>query len=699
MTTTTVNVSDMFCENCSGKIVRALKARPGVGDIHVNPLRRDVFISHDLSVSATEIMDEIQSLGFSPRLDQSGKEDKAKDTLLLRQLGVAGICAMQVMMIHVALYAGFFQGMEPSIHRLLSLAAMIFCIPIVTYSAKPFFTRGLLGVWHRSSSINMDTPIALAIGLAFLISSVSTITGTGEVYFDSVAMFTFLMLGARYLDQRLRTKLQVADALADNLPKKVLSWPSLKEIQLEHVQVDDELWINEGEQLPVDGTLASTRAQLDCTLLSGESEPTQLSYGDPVYAGTINAGPGFILRTQALRGDTRVAAIDRIAAEAAREKKDLSRLADQVARIFVPVILSLAALTYVGWSLVGWSLVGWSPVGAVDPISAALAVLVISCPCALSLATPAAINAALTNLRQRGLLVRHSQILELANKFKHVVFDKTGTLTQPFSSLANKKQLGDMHISQCLSIAAALERHSSHPIARAFKPFDNATCVEHISVDREGITGQIGDRQYAVGNTHYCGIEDSSADVFLTQDSQPIARFSIARQLRSDAFSTVQSLRDAGLDVHLLSGDEHARCKEIADTLMIPYRANEEPESKQTYVNALDGVLFVGDGLNDLPALAAADASLVTMETIDLVKSKADAILTTEKLNAIPMFIRIGRRCRQVMKQNLIWALAYNLIAIPIAISGLAAPWLAALGMSLSSLLVMLNSTRLLRIR
>ena len=694
MTTTTVNVSDMFCENCSGKIVRALKARPGVGDIHVNPLRRDVFISHDVSISATELMDEIQSLGFSPRLDQSCKEDSVKDNLLLRQLGVAGICAMQVMMIHVALYAGFFQGMESSIHQLLSLAAMIFCIPIVTYSAKPFFVRGLLGAWRRSSPINMDTPIALAIGLAFLISSVNTISGAGEVYFDSVAMFTFLMLGARYLDQRLRAKLQVADALADNLPKRVLSWPSLKEIQLEHVQVDDELWINEGKQLPVDGTLASTRARLDCTLLSGESEPRQLSYGDPVYAGTINAGPGFILRTQALRGDTRVAAIDRIAAEAAREKKDLSRLADQVARIFVPVILSLAALTYVGWSLFNWSVIG-----GVDPISAALAVLVISCPCALSLATPAAINAALANLRQRGLLVRHSQILELANKFKHVVFDKTGTLTQPFSSLTDKEQLGDVPIAQCLSIAASLERHSSHPIARAFKPFDNATSVEHPSVDREGITGQIGDHEYAIGNSQYCGIEGSSADVFLTQDSLPIARFSIARQLRSDTFSTVQALRDEGLKVHLLSGDEHTRCKEVADTLMIPYRAKEEPESKQTYVNALDGVLFVGDGLNDLPALAAADASLVTMETIDLVKSKADALLTTEKLTAIPTFIRIGRRCLQVMRQNLVWALAYNLIAIPIAISGLATPWLAALGMSLSSLLVMLNSTRVLRIK
>ena len=534
----------------------------------------------------------------------------------------------------------------------------------------------------------MDTPIALAIALAFLISAINTITGTGEVYFDSVAMFTFLMLGARYLDQRLRAKLQVADALADSLPKQARRWPSLEETRLDQVRVDDELWINEGEQLPVDGTVRSNNAHIDCTLLSGESEPRRLSYGDAAYAGTINAGPGFILQTTAKADGTRAAAIDHIACAAARQKQDLSRLADRVARAFVPAVLALAASTYIAWSVIG-----------VNPLSAALAVLVISCPCALSLATPAAINAALANLRQRGLLVRHSQILEVAHSFKHVVFDKTGTLTQPNAKLVLKEAVNELSIDACLAIAANLERHSSHPIAHAFRPYDDARNFDNVDVDREGVTGWMGDCEYAIGSAGYCGLPDTSGDIFLTRSGEPLAIFSVARQLRPDAQDTVTALRDQGLDVHLLSGDQPVRCKEIADILNIPFYAEKEPEAKQAYIENLDGVLFVGDGLNDLPALATADGSLVTMETIDLVKSKADALLTTEKLTVIPAFIGIGRASHRIMKQNLAWALAYNLIAIPIAVSGLATPWIAALGMSLSSLLVMLNSTRILRIK
>ena len=426
MTTTTVNVSDMHCADCSNKIINAITQMEGVQKVSVNPVRRRLFVSHDADVESTNIIEGIQSLGFSPTLSDVLDVTKVIDRTWLRRIGVAGICGMQVMMIQVALYAGYFQGINPVTQQLLTLAALVLTIPIVTYAAVPFFKSGLLPVVQRRG-VNMDTPIALAIVLAFLVSVHATATQTGDVYYDSVAMFTFLMLGARYLDARLRRKLTIADSLYATLPRQVTKLIGEKRtvVQLDELAVGDQLWVGEGEQLPADGSLQSEFALIDSALLSGEDKPQHLLAGADLFAGTINAGPAIILSVTQLAAETRIAQIDRISRSADSNKTNAPTFADDIAKVFLPSILLVALGTFLYWTFFT----------SASPISATLAVLVVSCPCALSLAAPGAISAAVTTLRKQGLLVRNSGAIEQAAKLRRVIFDKTGTLTESKTKL------------------------------------------------------------------------------------------------------------------------------------------------------------------------------------------------------------------------------------------------------------------------
>ncbi len=700
MITTTVDVQDMHCGNCSSRISTRLNERAEIQNISVNPVKRRVFVSHDETLSPVDIVADIRRLGFSPRLDAAQTASTYRSPL--RRLGVAGICAMQVMMIQIALYAGDFQGMQHGIERLLQFASLVFCIPIVAYAATPFFTKGLRLVTPEGTktrlNINMDTPIALAIAIAFSISTWSTLAGSGEVYFDSVAMFTFLMLGARYLDQRLKARLSVHEDMTASLPKFITrmkpagpaSPACREEVTLDNLEVGDDVWVNEGQQLAADGTLLSEYAHLDNSMLTGETLVDKKRRNDQLYAGTMNEGPGFAMRVTQLPSTSRLATIDKMASLASAHKLKQVYTADKVARYFVPSILLLSGGTYLYWHLAGSS----------SPMAYALAVLVISCPCALSLAIPAAVSAALSRLRSDGLLVRDSRVLERIGGLRQVYFDKTGTLTSPAPVLRTvKTQLDE---SLCLRYVAALERHSQHPLARTFHIYDDGTPVADIeTVQGAGLKGNIEGHAVAVGSADFCGVREDTAvsgkPIYLTVDTELAAVFLLENDLRDDAGDAVSSLQRRGLDVAILSGDNKAACDQISHRLGIGCVANSSPEEKFREVASHRGTLYVGDGLNDLPALASSDVSISTLETVDLVKAKADVLLMSDRLTSITSILDVGARFSAIVKQNLIWAVAYNLIAIPLAMIGLATPWLAALGMSASSIIVMLNSCRLLR--
>lgn len=708
MSICTVSVSDMHCAACAGKIRRALTALDDIEATHINPVRRQVLVEHGKATDPLEILSTIESAGFTPTL--AGLDDHdGRQRDLLKRLGIAGLAMMQVMMAAIALYAGALDGIEPVYERLLQFTSLFFTIPVVCYSAVPFFSSAVSGL-RNGGRLSMDVPVALAIAIAFCTSLLATMSGEGEVYYDSVVMFTFLLLGARYIDNRLQHRFELTGHLLAALPKTAFRLESGRQqtVAIAELLKGDEVWVPEGAQVPVDGRLLDDRALLDEAVLTGESDWVEKRQDAVVFAGTLNRGAGFGMQATSSVDQSRIADIAQLADQAEVRDAQITRLTDKIAGIFIPTVLTLATLTFIGWQFV-------------DPsraLLAALTVLVVSCPCALSLATPAALTAAMTRLRQLGVVLTNSQTLERVLDVDRVYIDKTGTLTTDTPHIERTEHLSSTLSPQdCLSLAVELQRHASHPYARAFHALSAAT--QPALQDVEVLTGQgvrarlqaaDGSKELRIGSASFAceasersnGSTGSTADrdVYLSMDGEPVARFVLSNQIRQDAVASISRLTSLGVTPVMLSGDSEARCAETAATLQIDYLARQTPEAKLSAIRADQAagrkVLMLGDGINDVPVLAGADVSAAVVEASDLVKSKADVLLLSSRLAPLAGLISLARRTRRITRQNLTWAAAYNLTAIPIAALGLMPPWLAALGMAASSTLVMLNATRLL---
>lgn len=710
MTISTINVSDMHCAACSSKIRQALAGLQGIHAAHINPAKRMVFVDHDQTLSALDLLRQIESAGFNPAL-AGGDDHDAAQKVLLKRLGIAGLAMMQVMMAAFALYAGAFNGMEPAYVRLLELTSLIFCIPVVCYSAVPFFRNALSVLANPGRGINMDVPIALAIAIAFTASLWATLQGGGDVYYDSVVMFTFLLLGARYIDNRLRRRFDASSGLLAALPASATRFNGVdrESISVAAITAGDRIWVGEGEQIPVDGELTSALATLDEALLTGESDWVRRSAGDAVYAGSLNRGTSFEIRATAAYDRSRIADIAALADRAEIRNAPSVQLADRVAAVFVPGILTIAALTFVIWSFI-------------DPdraLLACLTVLVVSCPCALSLATPATLTAAMSRLRQLGIVLTRSSALEEMLRIDRVFFDKTGTLTIHEPSIESIEILDPAFSeARCLALAASLEQYSAHPYARAFSTStgtattdradsgevaDSVALVDSVeTVTGQGVQGLWQGRSVKIGSPGFAGntADPDSRAIYLAVDGVPRARFTLSDQIREDALDSLSALKSLGIEPIMLSGDADVHCAQTARALEIGYLARQTPESKLAHLDEqkADGhqVLMVGDGINDVPVLARADVSVAVVEASDLVKSKADVLLLTRKLGPLVDLFTIARTAGRITRQNLLWALIYNATAIPVAALGFMPPWLAALGMASSSTLVMLNASRLL---
>jgi Cu2+-exporting ATPase len=699
MTISTISVSDMHCAACAGKIRSALTMIDGVTATHVNPARRQVLVEHADNTDPTTFLQPIENVGFHPCLNASVATTTEQKTMLKR-LGVAGLAMMQVMMAAIAMYAGTFDGMEPAYRRLLEFASLIFCIPVVAYSAMPFFRNALRSLKGAlKTGINMDVPIATAIGIAFSVSLTSTLTGTGAVYYDSVVMFTFLLLTARYIDDRLKQQFVSSSDALSALPAFGLRMDgtSRQPVALSELAIGDRIWVQNGDQFPVDGALDTASAMVDESILTGESVWVHKHLGDPVFAGTINSGPGCAIRSQTQFDGSRICDIANLADRAQGINPPIARLTDQIASYFVPSVLFIAASTAALWYLI-------DPAKA---LSAGLAVLVVSCPCALSLATPAAITAAMTRLRQAGIVLTRSDVLEQIPLLSRTLIDKTGTLTMHQPRLTAVTLLGDGatedHGKIYLEIASALQQYANHPLARAFPAADSTQIVDPEIVVGSGVMGCWNGKRVRIGHASFCGADvRDDQNIYLSIDDQTVARFGISDTLRADAKAATDALGILQVPATMVSGDAEERCAKLAAELNIDYVSRQDPETKLNVTHDLqkrgECVLVVGDGVNDIPALAAADISAVVVESNDLVKSKADVLLLSRRLGSLVDLITVGRKTHRVIMQNLTWALSYNMISIPLAALGLVPPWLAALGMATSSTLVMANATRLLRV-
>jgi len=623
----------------------------------------------------------------------------------LRHLAVAGIGMMQVGMFAIALHAGDIQGIDVEYEQLLRLGSLLVSTFVIGYSARGFFESAWRHLKH--GALVMDLPVALAIGLAFIASAYASFQGEGDVYFDSVVMFTFLLLLARFLEKRMRYKDTLAWQDAEKtLPDAVQIWRDTgwHPTPRRSIRSNDRVLIRPGDIIPIDATICQGSSSVREDSFSGETLPRRVNRGDTIFAGTINIDNALEVEAVGTYADTRLAALQQSIDTARHDKPAVAQLADKIATGFVAGILIIAASTAAVWWQIDSSKALWI----------ALSVLVISCPCALSLATPASLANAASALRRHSVIVNGENALEALAKLDIAVFDKTGTLTSGAFILDRVILLSKHHQeSDIISIAAALQSHSNHPLASAFEGIEIAPGISQVQyIVGEGLEALHHGTHIRLGSMSFCKaiVPDlaSAPDeqrywISLCEEGQALAWLGLSDDLNPEAIDLVKNLSAGGVRTELLTGDASSRASALGAALNFDRVAvGLSPQEKLDRVVALQNdratVLMVGDGLNDAPVLKGADASIAVAGATDLARAQADFVIVAGDLNQITFLRQVAQRTRRIIIQNFSWALAYNACGIPLAAMGWVPPWAAALGMSLSSLLVVGNSSRLRRL-
>ena len=690
----------MRCAACAWLIDRALAREDGVLDSTANAVTGRIRISWDPQRAAlSQLLQRLSLLGYRPYLAGGEASERARladRRRWLLRLGIAGLGAFQAMMLAEALYLDVNNTMPVPTRDFFRWLTFLVSTPVVFYSGWPF----LIGAWRelRNRHLGMDTLIASSTLLAYFASLVETIRGGPHVWYDAAVMFVFLLLAARMLEQRARNIATAqVDALARARPAFAIRERADGEresVPLTALQIDDIVRVAAGESVPADGVLLDTQAMLEEALLTGESSPVSKAVGAPVYAGTICREHPARLRVTEVGSATRLSQLARLVDQAQAHRPPIAQVADRIGSRFVAGLLLCAVAVYVFWHF-------HQPERAFE---VTLALLVISCPCALSLSVPAALAAAHGALARLGVLATRPDALETLSEATDIVFDKTGTLSDAQPGLGSVEVFGDLQARDALAIAAALERDSGHPIAAAFavaaRADQQAQQVE--TVTGRGVQGRVAGVHWYLGRADFAAGREDDGFLWLGDGQRGVARFSLHESPREDADSALRELQAQGLQVHLASGDGAEAVQRLADSLGITQaHARQTPEDKLALVRELQAqgriVAMVGDGLNDAPVLAGADVSLAMGEGAPLAQRAADLVLTGATLMRIPAAILLARRTRAIIVQNLGWAMAYNLIALPVAAMGWVTPWLAALGMALSSLIVTVNALRLTR--
>ncbi|KAB7628196.1 heavy metal translocating P-type ATPase [Alkalilimnicola sp. S0819] len=695
-------IEGISCAACSWLIEHALTREEGVEQIRVNPASGRALLRWDAARRPlSELLRLIAALGFTPHpvgSEAAAGAAERERSRALKRLAVAGLGMMQVMMYAVALYLGAVQAMEPLYQDFLRLVSLLVATPVLFYAGAPFFqgaTRDL-----RARRPGMDVPVALAMGGAYAWSLWVTFRGGEEVYFDSVTMFIFFLSLGRYAEMAARHRAgALGEALSQLLPASALRLQpdgTEQRIAARHLRVGDVVIIAPGESVPADGVVIAGQSRLDESMLSGESEPLPRGTGARLVGGSLNLEHPLRMRVEQVGADTVVSAIGRLLERAAAERPRLAQTAERVGRVFVIAVLVVAALIALVW---------WQ----IDPSRAlpvVLATLVVTCPCALSLATPTALTAATTRLARDGLLISRPDTLENLARVDRLVLDKTGTLTRGQLRITETLPLGAEDESACLNIAAQLEQGSEHPLARAF-PRAPRAAEEQRYQPGAGVQGRVDGQRYRIGRADYVAAlagpppAGLPADALLLGGEQGwLAAFRLADQLRPEAAVALDELRGLGLRAAMASGDAAATVAAVARQLRIDeHAARLDPAQKlerlAEYRRRGELVAMIGDGVNDAPVLAGADVSIAMGGGTALARASSDAVLLREDLRLLPHGVRLARRTLRIIHQNMAWALGYNLIGLPLAAVGLVPPWLAAIGMSASSLIVVLNSLRL----
>ncbi len=713
---TTLRLEKIRCAACIWLNEQHLKRMPGVTDVQINYVTQRATVQFNPAlVQLSQLLHAVEQIGYEAwPFEPSMSADLAKKERrqLLMRLGVAMLGMMQVMMYAWPTYTGA-DDLSTEQELLLGWTSWALTVPVVLYSAGPMF----IAAWHsvrsfpKTGMLGMDVPVSLAVALAFIAGTISLVWGVGDSYFDSITMFIAFLLGARYLELLARQNAQGgAEALAKQLPatcERLENYPEsdlAKSVPVVRCVIGDVLRISPGEVIPVDGTLITGQASLNESMLSGESRPVLKKEGDTLYAGSHNIESPILIRVTAVGQRTRIAGIASLLDKALLAKPQVVGLAEKWAGYFVVFLMLAAGITAVAWYFL-------------DPIKAwetAVAVLVASCPCALSLATPAAMAAAQGAVTKLGLLVVRGHVMETLAKATDLVIDKTGTLTMGHPELKQITHIRDGWTrEQVLALAAALEIGQKHPLGLAILKAAQQENIAPMELHAEPVSEQgkgLRAGNYQFGSAQWLNLpaietmdQHQQASLIYLRDQQGLlAIFVLLDTPRPGAKEFIQAVQKRGIQVHLLSGDDSHTVAWWADYFGIRnHRGGALPEDKFAFSETLQQqgklVWAVGDGVNDAPFLAKANISVAVGSGAPLAQAGADAVLTTESLTPLSQALHLADRTKIIMRQNLIWAFVYNVIAIPVAMMGLVNPWIAGIGMSLSSLAVTLNAWRLRR--
>ncbi|WP_342058704.1 heavy metal translocating P-type ATPase [Aeromonas sp. OTU364] len=702
-----LSVEGLTCAACAWLIERHLMGLAGLHYVNVNTTTHRARIKWDPDrLSLSDILKGFAKIGYRAYPFQTHSQEAlyAREVRsYMFRMALAGLGSMQVMMCAVALYMDLFISVEEEFMIYFKWISLLLSTPIMIYSAQPFYA----GAWRslKQGHLSMDVSVSLALIGAFVASIWATVFNTGEVYYDSITMFVFFLLLGRLLELRARRK---ASESSSNLARLVPIMATRIDADGEHevaaktLRMGDRVRVLAGATLPADGIITLGQASLNEAMLTGEQLPLLKQAGDPVFAGTISTDAPLEIRVSHPIEESRLAQIMRLQDSALDDKPAIAQLADVLSRHFILVLLLIAAAVWTFWHFHSPERAFW----------VTLSVLVATCPCALSLATPTALTSATAHLTRSGILLRRGHVLDVLTRANRIVMDKTGTLTTGNISLVGVQPLAELGEDECLAIARALEAYSEHPIARAFrgKGADDAVlpaASEVTPVIGHGIQGRIAGRHYRIGSARWLGLAaeqeaTQGLSIYLADETGPLARFTLADTLRADAGALIQAFKAAGLQTTILTGDSSPQADAVARELGVDELVKGvTPDGKLAYLKAREAAgeisIMVGDGINDAPVLAGAHASFAMAGGTDLAKNSADAILLADDLSRLLAARALALRTRRIIQENFAWSIGYNLLVLPLAASGWLPPYLAAAGMSLSSLIVVTNSMRLNR--
>lgn len=718
----------LHCAACSGIIERGLHDMPGIVEAKVSASRKRATVTWNPKLlKPSQVFEKIIDLGYSavPATHQKDSQALRKEqrTALWRWM-VAGFCMMQVMMYAGAHYFTETGEIAPDSERIINWASWLLTLPVLLFSSQPFFKNAFNDLKHRR--ISMDLPVALGIIITFIVSSASTFDKSGswgsQVYFDSLTMFVFFLLSARLLEAKMHHRTMGAlESIMSRLPEsceKLGSDGQFHRVLNHALNVGDTVRIHLGEAFPADGRLLSEVTKVDESLLTGESKAIDKTQHDEIIAGSYNLGPTVTMTIEKLGAATQYGQIVSMIKQAAEEKPRLTELADKVARPFLWGVLLAAAIA---------AMLVWDQ-GRNHALMTAAAVLIVTCPCALSLAAPAAMLTSAGALINKGLLVKRLQAIENLTEIDTVIFDKTGTLTTHTPKIHQIEHRDSVSRQTVLRLVFLLANQSRHPLCKAITsdadaqaqlPPLSSTTFEATENIGQGIEATLNEAQIAafglseltpgtvkLGSASFCGtsVTDNRVQTLYLSDSFGwLATFSFDENIKPEAFETVQWLKHRGIRVELLSGDQSDAVAKVAQTLSIDaFKSACRPEDKFAHLNILKQqgkrILMVGDGLNDGPTLAAAHVSVAIGKGVPLAISQSDMVMLTDDLRLLPTVFHHANKTLGVIKQNIVWAVIYNVICIPMAFLGYLPAWLAGLGMAISSLIVIVNALRLSRI-